>query len=232
MILESGPNCKSGLCVIKYSQIISLRGRYIPMFCQDYDTLVQTFEKRGFTVHSAASAQEAKALVLSLVGAGASVGLGGSMTLAALGVYEALTASGHTVYDHAHSKEPDIYQKENAADWYIASANAITRDGRLINIDGRGNRVAGMITGPREVVLVIGKNKLAANEAEGRLRAKNVAAPRNAKRLNLKTPCVVDGKCHDCTSPDRICCVTSIIEYRPYWVNAFHLILVDEELGY
>ncbi|MEA4970963.1 MAG: lactate utilization protein [Candidatus Pelethousia sp.] len=202
------------------------------MFCQDYDRLVHTFEKRGFIVHSAASAQEVKALILSLVTPGASVGLGGSMTLGALGVYEALTQTGHPVYDHAHSKEAEIYQKENAADWYIASTNAITRDGRLINIDGRGNRVAGMITGPREVILVIGKNKLAANEEEGRLRAQNVAAPRNAKRLNLKTPCVADGKCHDCASPDRICCVTSIIEYRPYWVNAFHLILVDEELGY
>ena len=202
------------------------------MFCQDYDKLVQTFEKRGFTVHSADSAQKARELVLSLVAQGASVGMGGSMTLGALGVYEALMGAGRTVYDHAHSKEPDIYQKENAADWYIASSNAITRDGRLINIDGRGNRLAGMITGPREIILVIGKNKLALNEAEGRLRAKNVAAPLNAKRLNLKTPCVADGKCHDCASPDRICCVTSIIEYKPYWISAFHLILVDEELGY
>ena len=205
------------------------------MFCEDYDKLVETFEKRGFTVHSAASANEAKKLVLSLVGSGTSVGLGGSMTLSALGIYEALKENGNTVWSHAvptQAQDQDIYTKENAAAWYIASTNAITRDGRLINIDGRGNRVAGMLTGPRDIVLMIGKNKLADNEAEGRLRAKNVAAPLNSKRLNRKTPCVVNGKCHDCTSPDRICCVTSIIEYAPYWLKSFHLILVDEELGY
>ncbi len=202
------------------------------MFCEDYDTLVKTFEKRGFTVHSAATPEEAKALVFSLVGTGHSVGLGGSMTVETLGLYEGLSANGNTVYAHSRSQNTDIYLKENTADWFIASTNAITRDGRLINIDGRGNRVAGMITGPRDILLIIGKNKLAETEEEGRLRAKNIAAPRNARRLNRKTPCVEDGKCHDCSSPDRICRVTSIIEYVPYWLKSFHLILVDAELGY
>ena len=202
------------------------------MFCEGYDTLVQTFEKRGFTVHTAPTPEDAKSLILSLIGKGNSVGLGGSMTLQALGVYEALSENGNTVYDHSRSKEPDIYLKENSADWYIASSNAITRDGKLINIDARGNRVAGMIAGPMEIILVVGKNKLTENEAEGRMRAKNIAAPLNAKRLNRNTPCTVDGKCHECSSKECICRVTSVIEYLPYWVKAFHLILVDADLGY
>lgn len=205
------------------------------MFCEDYEKLVQTFEKRYFTVHSAPSAQAAKELVLSLVGKGTSVGLGGSVTLTALGMYEALLSNGNTAYSHAatpQAQDPLIYQKENSADWYLASTNAITRDGRLINIDGRGNRVAGMFAGPKNVILVIGKNKLTENEEEGRRRAKEIAAPLNAKRLHCKTPCVVDGKCHDCATEGRICRVTSIIEYRPYWLESMHLVLVDEDMGY
>lgn len=205
------------------------------MFCSDYDALVTTFEKRGFILHGAASAKEAKELVLSLVGKGSSVGLGGSMTLHDMGLYEALTAQGNTAYSHlvtSHVEDPDIYIKENNSDWYLSSTNAITRDGKLINIDGRGNRVCGMTFGPKNVILVIGKNKLTQNEEDGLYRVKNVAAPLNTKRLQKKTPCAADGRCHDCTSPDRICRVTSIIEYVPGHVNAFHLILVDEALGY
>lgn len=205
------------------------------MFCEDYDTVVQALENRGYTVHSARSAEEARDLALSLVGKKGSVGLGGSMTLEALGMYEALTANGNIAYSHAvisPAQDPDIFKKENSADWYLASSNALTRDGKLINTDGRGNRIAGMSAGPRQVILIIGKNKLTENEEAGYRRIKDVAAPKNAKRLVRNTPCVKDGKCHDCTSSDRICRITAVMEYVPYWVQAFHLILVDAELGY
>lgn len=102
----------------------------------------------------------------------------------------------------------------------------------LINIDGVGNRVAGMFAGPKQVCLIIGRNKLAQDLVAGLDRARNVAAPLNARRLHKQTPCTLDGRCHDCSAPQRICRVTSIIEYKPLWLDALHLILVDADLGY
>ncbi|MEA5058442.1 MAG: lactate utilization protein [Candidatus Pelethousia sp.] len=204
------------------------------MFCSDYDTLVQTLQKHGFTVHTAASAEDARTIALTLVGKH-SVGLGGSMTLAGLGMYEALCANGNVVFSHSvtpPAEDPYIFTKENSADWYLASSNAITRDGKLVNIDGTGNRVAGMFAGPKQVALIIGKNKLAEDVSAGYQRIKQVVAPKNAKRLNRKTPCAVDGTCHDCNALDRICRVTTVIDYKPGWVKELHLILTDAELGY
>lgn len=205
------------------------------MFCDDFPRLRKTLEQRGYTPHFAATPQEARDMAVALIRQGKSVGLGGSMTLAALGMYEALCDAGLTVYSHAvtpRSQDPDIFQKENTADWYLASSNAITLDGMLINIDGVGNRVAGMFAGPKQVCLIIGRNKVAQDLVAGLDRARNVAAPLNARRLHKQTPCTLDSRCHDCSAPQRICRVTSIIEYKPLWLDALHLILVDADLGY
>lgn len=205
------------------------------MFCQQYEKLVQTLEGRGYLVHGAATPGEARQMALALVGKGVRVGLGGSMTLAALGMYEALTEAGNTVYSHAvtpQAEDPAIFQKENSADWYLCSTNALTRDGKLVNTDGTGNRLAGMFAGPKRVCLIIGKNKLVEDVQASFARIKAVAAPQNARRLHRATPCVADGTCHDCASPQRICRVSSVIEYKPGWLEELHLILVDAELGY
>ena len=105
-------------------------------------------------------------------------------------------------------------------------------DGKLINIDNTGNRVAAMIFGPEHVNAVVGKNKIVADVHEAVFRTKNHVAPANTKRRNDKTPCAADGKCHDCDSPDRLCRVTSILEKKTRGVAKFTVILVAEELGY
>ena len=117
-------------------------------------------------------------------------------------------------------------------DWYLCSTNAITMNAKLINIDGNGNRVAAMFGGPKKVVLVVGKNKLAADLESGMARVKAVACSKNAQRFGLDTPCAITGKCVDCHHAQRICSVTTIIEQKPRLLDELHIVLVDEELGY
>ncbi|MEM3137804.1 MAG: LUD domain-containing protein, partial [Thermofilaceae archaeon] len=111
------------------------------------------------------------------------------------------------------------------------SVNAVTMDGKLISIDGVGNRVAAMIFGPKRVIVVAGKNKLVRDVKEGLWRAKNIAAVMNCKRLKLKTPCVKLDRCLDCSSPERACNITVIVERKPSLTD-FHVILVNEDLGF
>jgi len=204
------------------------------MFCENYDSFLKELERRHFIPHSAANGAEAKELALSLIGSG-KVGCGGSVTVRDMGLPDALRAQGAEVYfhwEHDAARRPEIFQKAAAADWYLASSNAITRDAKLINIDGTGNRVAGMFSGPKKVLLIIGKNKFAETLEGAMARVKDVACPLNGKRLDLPTPCAATGKCANCYSPRRMCSVTTIIEAKPGLLEELHLILVDEELGY
>lgn len=204
------------------------------MFCENYDQFVSLLQKRNYTVHSAGSASEAKEIALSLIGS-SSVGCGGSITVHSMGLPDALRAQGCSVYFHWEvppKERPAIFEKADAADWYLCSSNAITRSGKLINIDGNGNRVADMFFGPKKVLLIIGKNKFAETIDEGIDHIKTVACPANGKRLSRATPCAMAGRCTDCFSPDRMCNVTTIIEAKPGLIDELHLLLVDEELGY
>ena len=126
----------------------------------------------------------------------------------------------------------EVTRRAARADWFIASANGITRTGKIVNIDGTGNRVASMLFGPKNVALIIGKNKFAETMDECMDRIKAVACAKNAQRLGLSTPCAVAGRCTDCFSKERICSVTTIIEAKPGAISEMHLILVDEVLGY
>ena len=140
-----------------------------------------------------------------------------------------------TLYERAKAtcqEEIDyIYRKAFTSDFYLASANAITLDGKIVNIDGTGNRVAAMIYGPKNVILVIGVNKICTDELSAINRVKNYASPINAIRLNKKTPCTIKGSCYDCLSNDTICCVTTVNRYSKE-KNRIKVILVGEELGY
>ena len=174
--------------------------------------------RRGFEVAFAASREEAASLVMKEAEGAASVGWGGSETVKALGVCEQLAAAGKEIRDHA--LEMDLF---------LLSANA---DGRIVNIDGRGNRVAASISGPKRVVYVVGRNKLVeggVDEAIARIR--KCACPPNCRRLGKRTPCALTGVCADCNSPDRICKVIAVFERRPTATPTL-VILVDEELGY
>ncbi|HWQ57457.1 MAG TPA: lactate utilization protein [Clostridia bacterium] len=205
------------------------------MFSADYDRLVSNLKRRKFTVHAAKDATEAREIGLALIADG-SVGFGGSQTVADLGLYEALKAQGNEVYSHTYAPKEEkdaVRRMANGAKWYVASTNALTEDGVLINIDGSGNRVASMIMGPENVLLFIGKNKLAKNIDAGLARIKREACPLNARRLNFKTlPCGITGTCVDCSSEERMCRVTVLTEMRPRLIKSFHLVLIDEAIGW
>ena len=173
--------------------------------------------------------------MLSLIPQGASVGLGGSMTIRELNLVEALEERGSQVWWHWTSPEERLTVYENArkADVYLASSNAVTRDGRIVNIDGQANRVAGMIQGPSRVILVIGEQKVVdggLNTAIARIRAQ--ACPANAKRLKLHTPCALTGVCNQAEcGDDCMCRVTAVLE-RPPRGREITVIFTEEALGY
>ncbi|MDO5144661.1 MAG: lactate utilization protein [bacterium] len=166
---------------------------------------------------------------------GQTVGMGGSVTLHQLRLFELLSAH-NTVY--WHDEKPDhlsVMETRTAAaraDIYISSVNAISQTGEIVNIDHTGNRVAAISYGPGRVYLVAGVNKLAPTLEDAIHRARHVAAPLNAQRLKRKTPCAVHGdRCYDCRSPERICRNLSILLTKPAG-SAYEVLLINESLGY
>ena len=195
---------------------------------------VYALVRKGFTVHHAATAKEAADLVMHLIPEGASVGLGGSVTVRDMGLYDTLKAQGNPVHWHWMNDEPkpDVFASALNSDVYLVSSNAITADGCLVNIDGTGNRVGAMIHGPKQVIVIAGSNKLVSGSVPQAIaRIKSVACPRNAQRLGLNTPCGLTGKCNAEACEKGMCNVTSIIE-RPVGGHKITIVLVDEELGY
>lgn len=185
------------------------------------DTVAAGLKRRGFEVMLAKTKEEASERVMAEAASALSVGWGGSESVKALGVRERLEAAGKEIRDHA--LEMDLF---------LLSANAITRDGRIVNIDGRGNRVAASISGPSRVVYVVGCNKLVDGGLDDAVaRIKREACPPNCRRLGKRTPCAETGVCADCDSPDRICKVTAVFDRRPTATPTL-VILVDEPLGY
>ena len=183
------------------------------------------------------SAEEAKGEVLRRISPGAKVGVGGSVTLREMGLLDALRERGHEVYDHwkeGLSKEDReaVVKNHPRADFFLTSTNALTMDGKLINVDATGNRVASMIFGPEEVIVVAGINKIVKTLNQGLARLRKIASPKNCRRRKDPTPCAQDLICHNCDTPARICRVTTIIEKRPWGIKEFTVILVGEELGY
>ena len=188
--------------------------------------------KKGYRAACYETQAQAREAVLSEIKEGESVGIGGSVTIRDLDLLDALTKNKNAYYWH-WLPEADYNTRKNAteADVYLCSTNAITEKGELVNIDGNGNRVAGMFYGPGRNIIVVGKNKIAADYEAAIKRIKDIACPKNAVRLKLNTPCALTGKCADCSSPQRFCNVTSIISYPPGKRDML-IILVNEELGY
>jgi len=167
---------------------------------------------------------------------GMKVGVGGSVTIRELGIIDQLKARGYAVYDHwaaglSGEDSLQIRKSQMTSDLFLSSANAVTLNGEVVNIDGNGNRTNSMTFGPGKVILVAGYNKLAEDVEEAIKRTRNVAAPINARRLNADVPCAKLGKCVDCNSPNRICRVLVILERKPVSTDIV-IILVGEELGY
>ena len=199
--------------------------------------LAEKLTKNGFEVVAVPNAEEVGKTVLGLIPPGVDIGLGGSMTLRGLKLDVMLRERGHEVHDHWLSGcEPEevrrLLRKQISSPVFLTSVNAVTADGKLVNIDNTGNRVAALTFGPEHVIAVVGKNKIVADVHAALFRARSHVAPANAKRKNHKTPCVMDGKCHDCDSPDRLCRVVSVLEKKTRGVGRFTVILVEEDLGY
>jgi len=198
---------------------------------------VEALNKNNFQAVYVKTRQEAIEKVLSLVPAQAAVGVGGSWTIASeLGLPDRLESLGHTVYDHnkpglAPEVALDYRRKQLSCDVFLTGTNAITLDGKLVNVDGAGNRVAAMIFGPKKVIIVAGINKIVRDVAEAERRIELYAAPINNKRLKRPNPCTATGMCMDCQGPTRICNVTTILRKRPMLAE-IHIIVVGEELGF
>lgn len=198
--------------------------------------MVKAMQRRHFDAYYCATASEAKAKVNELIPDGASVTWGGTMTVRDMDIPKMLQERGTLkVWDRDKVETPEekqeMYLRAFQADYYLSSANAITEDGVIVNIDGNGNRVAAITWGPQHVIFVVGMNKVAQDPEAALKRARSTAAPINAARFDIQTPCQLDGQCHNCNSPQSIC------NYIHFLRNSSKpgriiVILVGENLGY
>lgn len=195
----------------------------------DFSTVQKNLTARGFAVRIFSTGAQAAAYLDSVID-GKSVGFGGSATLDALGLYEAL-GKHNTVIWHWKQEAGPARRAAMQTDIYLSSANALAETGEIVNIDGAGNRVAATLFGHEKVYFVIGRNKLAATYDEAVRRARNVAAPQRARQLGKKTPCAVKlDRCYDCKSPERVCRALVTL-WGPMMGMETEVLLVDEDLG-
>lgn len=193
-------------------------------------TAVENFRKKGFVAEFFESGEDALKYVLKEIGP-SDVGIGGSMTIQELGWFDALQRRGKAIW-HWQGKYDGILSDENNAPCYITSANAISSDGAVVNIDANGNRIAATAFGSKKAFIVCGENKIEKDIPSALFRAKNIAAPQNSKRLNRKTPCAIKAdKCYNCNSPERICRITSITTF-PIPNLDMRIIFVKGSWGY
>jgi hypothetical protein len=181
-------------------------------------------------------AADAAKLALEMIPDGASVGVPGSVTVRQLGLIEKLEAKQCRVYHHwdpdlAPENRAERLKAENSADWLVTSSNAMTYDGKMINIDGTGNRVSAMSWGTGSVLYIVSVNKAAPDLTAALARARDVATPPNALRVGTEEPCVKMGHCVDCKAPNRMCRAVLILE-RATFGRDTHVIIVGEDLGY
>lgn len=175
-------------------------------------------------------------LIKDIAKEGEVVSVGGSMSLFESKVIELLRSGRYEFLDR-YKKDltqediKEIYRKSFFADTYFASANAITEDGKIFNVDGNGNRVAAILYGPDKVVLIVGVNKIVKNIEQAVARNRAISGPSNAKRLNLSTPCIKTGQCMECNIEDRICCEYTVIK-RQRNPKRMHVIFINDTLGF
>jgi L-lactate utilization protein LutB len=193
-------------------------------------------ERNGMRAYIAGNSAQARKKALALLKKGASVGLGGSRSVAEIGLLADLREGKYDLNDQyvaSLSKTESMRRRKQglAAEYFISGSNAVTEDGKLVNVDGLGNRLAAFCFGPDKVIIIVGRNKIVPDVEAALHRVRNVAAPMNARRLGLNTPCARTGRCGDCQSPQRICSVTLIIEKQKI-KDRMHVILVNEDLGF
>ena len=194
--------------------------------------VIKGLESRNMTGYYAKDREEALALALKLIPEGSTVTMGGCMSAREIGLTEALAGEKYRFIDRDKMEDKRAAMlAAYDADVYLASANAMTEDGILVNIDGNANRVSAIACGPKKVVFIVGMNKVC-DDVDGAIkRARNVAAPINAQRFGLSTPCAKTGSCMNCKSPDTICCQFMITRYSRT-KGRIHVILVNDVLGF
>jgi L-lactate utilization protein LutB len=212
-----------------------LRNEEVKMDGNKLKELIENFRLRNIQVIYLQNLNDAKASILETVPTSCTVGIGHSATLQKIGITQALIERGNIVYDKELAGDSEgrkaIKKKALIADWYITGSNAISVDGKIVNIDHSGNRVAAITFGPDNVIIVVGKNKIVNSLNEAIERAKNIAAPLNAKRAGYNPPCLVMKRCVECTSKERVCNSLSIIEGQSE-SNRIRILVVDEEIGF
>ena len=194
--------------------------------------VIKGLASRNMTGYYAASAEEAKKIALDLIPEGSSISMGGGMSVHEIGLVDALKEGSYNFIDRdkAEDKRAAMLAAYDA-DFFLSSCNAMTEDGILVNIDGNSNRVSAICQGPRKVLFIVGMNKVCDDVDGAMKRARNVAAPINAQRFGLDTPCAKTGSCMNCKSPDTICCQFLITRFSRH-ADRIHVILVNDNLGF
>ena len=200
----------------------------------DFEKIAKNLKNNLFEVSIFDNKEEASEYLNKEID-GKTVGFGGSVTVNEMELYESLSSHNKT-FSHSHVPEgktqKEIIALAQGADIYISSANAVTYDGEIVNIDGRGNRVASTLYGHEKIYIIVGQNKFEPTLEKAIYRARNIAAPKNAQRLKRKTPCAINGdKCYNCNSPDRIC-NGLVVHYKKVYSGDMEIVIIKEELGY
>ncbi len=197
--------------------------------------LIKNLERRHFEAYYCHTAEEIISKVKSIIPEGSSITWGGSMSIRDIGLTQALKQGDYQVYDRddvsTEAEKLAVYRKAFEVDYYLASTNALSEDGVLVNIDGNGNRVAAITWGPKRVIFVVGLNKVAQDVTAALQRARSTASPINAARFDINTPCQHDGMCHNCNSPQSICNYIHFLR-NSHPAKRHIVILTDLNLGY
>ena len=194
--------------------------------------VIRGLESRNMSGYYAASREEALRLALSLIPEGSTVTMGGGMSVHEIGLPQALREGNRNFLDRDKTEDKRAAMlAAYDADVFLSSVNAMTEDGVLINIDGNANRVSAIAQGPKKVLFIVGMNKVCPDVDSAMKRARGVAAPANAQRFGLSTPCSKTGSCMNCKSPDTICCQFLITRFSRH-AGRIHVILVNDSLGF
>ena len=193
--------------------------------------VIKGLASRNMTGYYAASKEEALKTALELIPEGSSVTMGGAMSANEIGLVDAVKSGNYNFLDRAAMEPREALLAAYDADVFLSSANAMTEDGVLVNIDGNANRVSCIANGPKKVLFIVGMNKVCDDIDGAMKRARNVAAPINAQRFDINTPCKKTGSCANCKSPDTICCQFLVTRYSRH-ADRIHVILVNDNLGF
>ena len=192
--------------------------------------VIKGLKSRNMSGYYAKNKEEALKTALELIPKGSSISMGGCMSAQEIGLVSTLKEGDYHFIDRSKMEPREALLAAYDADVFLASANAMTDDGILVNIDGNANRVSCIAQGPKKVLFIVSMNKICSDLDSAMKRARNIAAPANAQRFDIKTPCKLTGRCSDCKSPDTICCQFLITRYSRH-TDRIHVILVNENLG-